>query len=125
MLTGYLGNTALFNHEISIIADCFCAYSCPLNFRSCDSTFGLGASREDELGWFSSSNNIGGTKELVNSDFKFSCPESNSVESLRECPWTSDKADSSVSFVNGPAILNGEDGYTPKEKVSFEASTWF
>ncbi|KAH6793397.1 dentin sialophosphoprotein-like protein [Perilla frutescens var. hirtella] len=111
-------------------------------FRSCDSTFGLGASRDDELGWFSSSDNIGDTGELLNSDFKFSCPESNSVDNLstnhdsikshssndaammsapirlRDSPWISEKPDSYVSFENGPAIVNGEEGFIPKEQMN-------
>lgn len=114
----------------------------PLHFRSCDSTFGFGASREDESGWFLSSDNIGGDNgEIVNSDFKFSCPESNSVENLptnhaslkshssndadmisapvrlRDSPWISEKHGSYESFVNLPTIANVEEGFTPKAQV--------
>lgn len=112
-------------------------------FRSCDSTFGLGASREDESGWFLSSDNIGGDNgEIVNSDFKFSCPESNSVENLptnngslkshssndadmmsapvrlRDSPWISEKPDSYESFVNLPTIANVEEGFIPKAQMN-------
>ncbi|KAG6383350.1 hypothetical protein SASPL_156900 [Salvia splendens] len=111
-------------------------------FRSCDSTFGLGASREDEFRWFSAPDNIGSTGELVNSDFKFTSPESNSAENLssnhtflkghssndgamvgapirlRDGSWISENPESHVSFVYGPAIANGEQGCNPKAHVS-------
>ncbi|XP_057803985.1 protein LNK1-like isoform X2 [Salvia miltiorrhiza] len=111
-------------------------------FRSCDSTFGLGASREDEFRWFSSPDNIGGTGEFVNSDFKFQSPESNSAENLssnhdflkahssndaavmsapirlRDSPWISEKPDSYVSFADESAIVNGEQGFTPKAHLN-------
>lgn len=48
-------------------------------FRSCDSTFGLGASNEDELGWFSSSDGIGGSGDNLKSEFKVSCPASGAM----------------------------------------------
>ncbi|KAL3538629.1 hypothetical protein ACH5RR_001995 [Cinchona calisaya] len=41
-------------------------------FRSCDSTFGLGASSEDELGWFSSSDAMEGSGDVLKSEI--SCP---------------------------------------------------
>lgn len=114
------------------------------HFRSCDSTFGLGSSREDEFGWFSSSDNIGDTGELVNSDFKFQSPESKSAENLssnhdllkshssndtdmmsapirlRDSVWISEKPDSYVSFVDEPVTANGEHGFTPKAHVSIQ-----
>ncbi|KAG6406783.1 hypothetical protein SASPL_134394 [Salvia splendens] len=107
-------------------------------FRSCDSTFGLGASREDEFSWYSASDNIGGTGELVNSDVKFPSPELNSLENissnhgflkahssndgavmgapirLRDNSWISEKPDSYVSFADGPAIANGMQEFTPR-----------
>ncbi|XP_042061608.1 protein LNK1-like isoform X2 [Salvia splendens] len=111
-------------------------------FRSCDSTFGLGASREDEFRWFSAPDNIGSTGELVNSDFKFTSPESNSAENLssnhtflkghssndgamvgapirlRDGSWISENPESHVSFVYGPAIANGEQGCNPKAHLN-------
>ncbi|KAL1534329.1 protein LNK1-like isoform X1 [Salvia divinorum] len=111
-------------------------------FRSCDSTFGLGASREDEFPWYSPSDNLGGTGELVNSDVKFPPPELNSVENissnhgflkahssndgdvmgapirLRDNSWISEKPDSYVSFADGSAIANGEQGFTPRAHLN-------
>ncbi|XP_042064667.1 protein LNK1-like isoform X1 [Salvia splendens] len=111
-------------------------------FRSCDSTFGLGASREDEFRWFSASDNIGSTGELVNSDFKFPSPESNSAENLssnhtflkghssndgamvgapirlRDGSWISENPESHVSYVDGHAIANGEQGCNPKAHLN-------
>ncbi|XP_047981532.1 protein LNK1-like isoform X2 [Salvia hispanica] len=111
-------------------------------FRSCDSTFGLGASREDEFPWYSASDNIGGTGELVNSDVKFPSPELNSLENissnhgflkahssndgavmgapirLRDNSWISEKPDSYVSFSDGPAIANGEQEFTPRSHLN-------
>lgn len=49
--------------------------------RSCDSSFGLGgAGNEDELGWFSSSDAIEGSEDVLKSDLKFSCPEANAMK---------------------------------------------
>ncbi|KAK4401887.1 protein LNK1 [Sesamum angolense] len=81
-------------------------------FRSCDSTFGLGASKEDELGWFSSADNIGGSGDVVNSDVnKFPCPESNLVET------NSENHDSSRAYsVNDSAMTSAH--------VSYKDSSW-
>ncbi|XP_042008038.1 protein LNK1-like isoform X2 [Salvia splendens] len=111
-------------------------------FRSCDSTFGLGASREDEFPWYSASDNIGGTGELANSDVKFPSPELNSLENissnhgflkahssndgavmgapirLRDNSWISEKPDSYVSFADGPAIANDEQEFTPRAHLN-------
>ncbi|KAL8536159.1 hypothetical protein ACS0TY_011700 [Phlomoides rotata] len=111
-------------------------------FRNCDSTFGLGASKENGLDWFSSADNVGGSGDVMNSDLKFSCPESNPVENispdhdslksysfndsammsapvgLKDSPWMSDKLDSYVSFVNGPAISHGKEGFIPKAQMN-------
>ncbi|KAI3789022.1 hypothetical protein L2E82_01806 [Cichorium intybus] len=44
--------------------------------RSCDSSFGLGVTNnDDELGWFTSNQIGGGTEEASKIDFKFPCPE--------------------------------------------------
>ncbi|XP_011087878.1 protein LNK1-like isoform X1 [Sesamum indicum] len=112
-------------------------------FRSCDSTFGLGASKEDELGWFSSTDNIGGSGDVVNADVnRFPCPESNLVETISEnhdssrtysvndsamtsahvsykdTSWTSEKSDLYASFVNGLASAETEDGFIHKKQVN-------
>ncbi|CAK9181668.1 unnamed protein product [Ilex paraguariensis] len=50
-------------------------------FRSCDTTFGLrGVGNEDELGWFSSSDGIDGSKDVS----KFTCPESSAFKNVSE-----------------------------------------
>ncbi|KAL2477478.1 dentin sialophosphoprotein-related [Forsythia ovata] len=53
-------------------------------FRSCDSTFGLGVGKEDDLGWFSLDDAIGGSGDMLKSDFKFFCPESKTMENISE-----------------------------------------
>ncbi|KAI3445725.1 hypothetical protein Pfo_002390, partial [Paulownia fortunei] len=111
-------------------------------FRSCDSTFGLVASKEDELGWFTSADDIGGSGDVVKSDFEFACPESNPVENtsqnhdssksnsindsamtsaptrFKDSSWISEKSDSYMSFVNGPAMANSKDGFIHKEQIN-------
>ncbi|XP_060184182.1 protein LNK1-like isoform X4 [Lycium barbarum] len=51
-------------------------------FRSCDSTFGLGASIEDALGLFPSSDVIEGSGGGLRSDFEFPCPSSSALENI-------------------------------------------
>ncbi|KAL2513636.1 protein LNK1-like [Forsythia ovata] len=114
-------------------------------FRSCDSTFGLGASREDELGWFSSPNALGGS-DVLKSDFKLSHPESNAMENISEnhdpsklivtctindsaletspvgskessCPLGRDGFTSHLSIVNGPSSSDSRDEFMPKDQI--------
>lgn len=50
--------------------------------RSCDSSFGLGVTEnDDELGWFTS-DQIGGTEEALKMDFKFPCVEPSGVNNI-------------------------------------------
>ncbi|CAA2969520.1 Hypothetical predicted protein [Olea europaea subsp. europaea] len=65
---------------------------------SCDSTFGLGEDKEDELGWFSSDDAIGGSGDILKSDFKFFCPESKAMENISE--------NHDTSMVNGSYSTN-------------------
>ncbi|KAK4720686.1 hypothetical protein R3W88_010919 [Solanum pinnatisectum] len=51
-------------------------------FRSCYSTFGLGASIEDDLGWFSSSDVIEGSGGGLRSDFQFPFSTSSALENI-------------------------------------------
>ncbi|MCD7466125.1 hypothetical protein HAX54_002531 [Datura stramonium] len=51
-------------------------------FRSCDSMFGLGASIEDDLGWFSSSDVVEGSGGGLRSDFEFPFPTSSALENI-------------------------------------------
>ncbi|XP_027772178.1 protein LNK1-like isoform X5 [Solanum pennellii] len=51
-------------------------------FRSCDSTFGVGASIEDDLGWFSSSGVIEGSGGGLRSDFEFPFSTSSELENI-------------------------------------------
>ncbi|CAA0822021.1 dentin sialophosphoprotein-related [Striga hermonthica] len=104
-------------------------------FRSCDSTFGLGASKEDELGWFGSADNIGGSGDTVKSEFEFPYPEPNPVEYTsqndssksdfindisigEDCSWTSKKSDSFTSLVNEPVMANSKDRFISKEQIN-------
>ncbi|CAI9765362.1 unnamed protein product [Fraxinus pennsylvanica] len=91
--------------------------------RSCDSTFGLGVDKEDELGWFSSDDVIGGSGDVLKSDFKFSCPKSKAIENISEMVDGSsstndtasircsekDESVSRMSFVNGSTRSNRKD----------------
>ncbi|KAI7757210.1 hypothetical protein M8C21_023718 [Ambrosia artemisiifolia] len=50
--------------------------------RSCDSSFGLGVTdNNDELGWFTSAQ-IEGTGEALKMDFKFTCPEPSGLKNI-------------------------------------------
>ncbi|KAG8368683.1 hypothetical protein BUALT_Bualt15G0071200 [Buddleja alternifolia] len=116
-------------------------------FRSCDSTFGLGASNEDELGWLSSADNMGGCADVVKSDFMFPSPESNAVENIsqnhdstrrysinesamtstpvryKDSSWITENSDSYLSFVNGPAIADSKDGLITNEQWESQFTT--
>ncbi|KAK6143714.1 hypothetical protein DH2020_024062 [Rehmannia glutinosa] len=108
-------------------------------FRGCDSTFGLGVPKDNELGWLSSADDLGGSGDVVKPDVKFPCPEPNVVENISEfskghsitdsgmtnapigykkSSWTSDKSDSCVSFVMRPATADRKDGFTPQEQIN-------
>ncbi|XP_022896945.1 protein LNK1-like isoform X1 [Olea europaea var. sylvestris] len=78
-------------------------------FRSCDSTFGLGEDKEDELGWFSSEDAIGGSGDILKSDFKFFCPESKAMENISE--------NHDTSMVNG--------SYSTNDITRTTASIWY
>ncbi|XP_020552797.1 protein LNK1 isoform X2 [Sesamum indicum] len=103
---------------------------------SCDSTFGLGVSKEDELGWLSSTDDLGGCGDLLKLDVKFPCPEPNVMEKISEnhdsskvystndsamttpigyknSSSNSAKTDSYTSFVIEPAPLDRKDGFIP------------
>ncbi|TMW96010.1 hypothetical protein EJD97_008065 [Solanum chilense] len=59
-------------------------------FRSCVSTFGVGASIEDDLGWFSSSGVIEGSGGGLRSDFEFPFSTSSELENIsgmQEASW--------------------------------------
>lgn len=110
--------------------------------RSCDSTFGFAAIKDDELGWFPSADNIQESGDVVKPDFKFPYVESNPVENIsqnhdssncssvndstmtsaptrfKDFSWISEKSDSHISFVNGPAMINSKDGFIPRQQVS-------
>ncbi|GKB77322.1 LNK1-like protein isoform X1, partial [Tanacetum coccineum] len=50
--------------------------------RSCDSSFGLGVTNnDDELGWFTSAQ-VEGTEEALKMDFKFPCPEPSGLKNI-------------------------------------------
>ncbi|KAK4424334.1 protein LNK1 [Sesamum alatum] len=107
-------------------------------FRSCDSTFGLGVSKEDELGWLSSTDDLGGCGDLLKLDAKFPCPEPNVMENISEnhdsskvystndsamttpigyknSSWNSEQTDSYTSFVIEPTAER-KDGFIPHEQ---------
>lgn len=75
--------------------------------------------KEDELGWFSSDGATGGSGDMLESDFKFSCPESKAMENILEMVDgssstnnTTSICDESVShmpFVNGSTRSNRKD----------------
>ncbi|KAG8364135.1 hypothetical protein BUALT_Bualt19G0095300 [Buddleja alternifolia] len=79
-------------------------------FRGSDSAFGLGVSEEDELGWFSSADDIG---DVLKSDFKFPCLEPNMVKNI------SQDGDSSKAYsMDGSAITSGPIRYEDTSSVS-------
>ncbi|CAI9770083.1 unnamed protein product [Fraxinus pennsylvanica] len=108
-------------------------------FRSCNSTFGLGVDQEDELSWFSSDDAIGGSSDILKSDFKFFCPESKAMENISENHDPSmvngsystndttrstasilcserDESASCMSFVNGSTTSDRKEEVMPTEK---------
>ncbi|XP_073041509.1 protein LNK1 isoform X1 [Primulina eburnea] len=109
-------------------------------FRSCDSTFGVVSSKEDELRWLSLADDIGMPGDMLKSDFKFPSPESNAVEEIsknsyslkrysrddsamasssvrfKESSMPTEKSDSYMSSVNGSAITDSKDGLISKER---------
>lgn len=117
-----------------------------LSSRSCDSTFGLGGCKENELDWLSSVDDPGGSRDELKLDCKFQCPEPNVVEDISEnhdfskgysindssmnsepigykcCSWSSEESDSFMSFVSDPAIADSKDEVTPQELVSIRVS---
>ncbi|XP_073065785.1 protein LNK1-like isoform X1 [Primulina eburnea] len=107
-------------------------------FRSCDSTFGVGSSKEDELRWLSLADDIGVPEDMPNSDFKFpnaveeiskngyslkrnsyddSALASSSVR-FKESSVPTEKSDSYMSSVNGFAITDSKDRLISKEQAT-------
>ncbi|XP_051147128.1 protein LNK1 isoform X2 [Andrographis paniculata] len=104
-------------------------------FRSCDSTFGLGADKEDELGWLASADNIEGSGGGLRHDFRIPCPEASSVEKLSQghgsstssCindsaankgnSWALENSDSCMYFVNGPPLADKPEGHILNEQI--------
>lgn len=99
------------------ISYCFCSWY-SLHFRNCDSTFGLGDSKENELDWFSSADNIGGSGDVMDSDFMFSNPVEN-VSPDNDSSMSYSFSDSYASFVNEPGIAHGKEGFIPKAQVGY------
>ncbi|KAL2537056.1 dentin sialophosphoprotein-related [Forsythia ovata] len=116
-------------------------------FRNCESTFALGAGKEDELGWFSSPDAVQGSEDVPKSDFKFSCSHSNVLENISEkhdssmqnasysvndsalksgairykgSSWPSeiDESVKHLAFVNGPSSLDSKDKLMPRGQVN-------
>ncbi|XP_073141044.1 protein LNK1-like isoform X2 [Henckelia pumila] len=107
---------------------------------SCDSTFGVGSSKEDELRWLSLADDIGVPGDMPKSDFKFPSPESIAVEEisknsyslnryshedsamassserLKESSMPTEKSDSYMSSVNEFAVTDNKDGLISKER---------
>ncbi|XP_022861319.1 protein LNK1-like isoform X3 [Olea europaea var. sylvestris] len=93
-------------------------------FRSCDSTFGLGLDKEDELGWFSSDGATGGSGDMLESDFKFSCPESKAMENILEMVDGSSSTNNTTSIcdesVSHMPFLNGSTRSNRKDEIEQE-----
>lgn len=140
--TGCSGNPELFLCSDFHCFHIFFTHKPVLSSRSCDSTFGLGVCKEDELGWLSSADDLGGSGDVLKSDVKFPCPEQSEVENISEnhdfsngyslnnsamtsapirykdSSWTSEKSDSYRSLVIGPDIDDSKDGFIPQEQVT-------
>nr|GMC87768.1 protein LNK1 isoform X1 [Ipomoea batatas] len=80
-------------------------------FRSCDSTFGLGTSNTDELGWFSSSDVIEGSEDASRSDFKFSCAAPNGLENILVSEDAAGLNEASGSINNSGMRSQSDDSY--------------
>ncbi|KAH6811728.1 dentin sialophosphoprotein-like protein [Perilla frutescens var. frutescens] len=108
-------------------------------FRN-DSMLGLEISKEDELSWLSSADDIGGSGDVLKSDAKFPYPDPGEMKTISEkhdfsngyslnsfamanapirykdCSWSSEKSDSYRSSVTGPDIEESKDGFIPPEQ---------
>ncbi|XP_022857398.1 protein LNK1-like isoform X2 [Olea europaea var. sylvestris] len=93
-------------------------------FRSCDSTFGLGASREDEFGWFScpesnAMENMSGShnlsKLIVSNDSALETSPVGSKES--SWPLGTNEFASHLSIVNGTSRPDCKDEFMPKDQI--------
>lgn len=82
-----------------------------LSCRSCDSTFGLGTSNTDELGWFSSSDVIEGSEDASRSDFKFSCAAPNGLENILVSEDAAGLNEASGSINNSGMRSQSDDSY--------------
>lgn len=81
-------------------------------FRSCDSSFGLGVTgNEDELGWFSSAGPIDDSVETLNSDFKFPSLQLNTSKSTSE-----DCEPPKLNNKRAHYISESKDEFKPKEQ---------
>ncbi|KAI5661405.1 hypothetical protein M9H77_20728 [Catharanthus roseus] len=85
-------------------------------FRSCDSTFGLEANNEDELEWFSASDAVEGSGDVLNSEFKFSCPDSTTMQSNLENGEPIDNTCSSINASSMNTSVSCKDGSWPLEQ---------
>lgn len=108
-------------------------------FRS-DSTLGLDVSKEEELSWLSSADDLGGSGGALKSNAKFLYPDPSETKTISEnhdfsngyspntfvmanapirykdCSWTSEKSDSYRSSLTGPDIEVSKDGAIPPEQ---------
>ncbi|KAL3635313.1 hypothetical protein CASFOL_019860 [Castilleja foliolosa] len=93
-------------------------------FRSCNSTFDLGFSKDAESGWLSSTDDLGKSEEV---DIKFPCPELDVVkkvsenhefpkDSINNDSWTSENSNSCISFASEHGTADRKDGFVPQEQ---------
>ncbi|XP_059648071.1 protein LNK1-like isoform X2 [Cornus florida] len=84
-------------------------------FRSCDSTFGIqGTSNEDDLTWFSSSLDTEGSNDLVKPNMKFSYSESSPSKNIPENREPS-------KLINASSLVN--DSNIESVSVSYKSSS--
>ncbi|KAJ0514043.1 putative LNK family protein [Helianthus annuus] len=88
--------------------------------RSCDSSFGLGVTdNNDELGWFTS-DRIEGTEEALKMDFKFTCPEPSGLKNILHPDHSSPESNNhrSSCISESKDELNFKDQITVQKKPS-------
>ncbi|KAL6531681.1 hypothetical protein OROMI_028044 [Orobanche minor] len=119
-------------------------------FRNYNPTLDVGFSKDDELGWSSSANDLGRCGDVLKLDVKFPCSEPEFMKNIsenhelsngcslndsamtstsaryEESSWASENSGSCTAFSNGPATSDRKDGFIPQEQFgcSFAGNGW-
>ncbi|KAL6513150.1 hypothetical protein OROGR_020636 [Orobanche gracilis] len=120
-------------------------------FRTYNPTLDIVFSKDDELGWSSSANDLGRCEDVLKLDVKFPCSEPDLMKNVsenhelsngcslndsammtstsaryEESSWASENSGSCMPFSNGPATSDRKDGFIPQEQFgcSFAGNGW-